>query len=347
VSRGVRAMRRLMVLVGVAALASGLVGPVAAAGAATAPRVKVAASAGCGATPAVAAGETEESVDSDGTTYTYIRHVPPAYDGTTPLPVVVDFHGYAEGASIHTRQTMLGAKGDAEGFVTISPQGQGAIPRWDTDLDGPDIAFVGQLLDEIESTLCVDTNRIFATGLSNGAFMTSAVACAYADRIAAVAPVAGIRDIKGCDPARPVPVVAFHGTADTFVTFDGGLGSSALDLPAPDGSGRTLGDLAAENPDAPELKSASIPSIVRSWAKRNDCAKRPTRVQIGADVTRVRYRCPERATVELYRVEGGGHSWPGSAFSKSIAAVVGATTDTIVASDVIWTFFERHPLTKA
>jgi polyhydroxybutyrate depolymerase len=330
-------------------IGSALAVPVSVAGAADSKRMKPAASPGCESAAVVAPGETNESVDSSGSPYTYIRHVPPTYDGSTPVPVVVDFHGYAEGASIHTQMTMLGAKGDAEGFVTIFPQGQGlgVVASWDDDLDGPDVAFVGDLLDAVESTMCVDTNRIFVTGLSNGAFMTSAVACAYADRVAAVAPVAGIRDIEGCDPARPVPVVTFHGTTDTFVAFDGGLGTSALALPAPDGSGRTLGDLAAANPDAEELQSPSVPTVVRSWAKRNDCAKRPSRTEVGADITRVRYRCPKRATVELYRVEGGGHTWPASEFSKAISAIVGVTTDTVVANDVMWKFFRNHPLTKS
>ncbi len=347
--RGVVVARRLVVLACAVVIAGGLVAPAAVAGAAAPARVKPAASQGCGSAPVVGPGQTDESVDSKGTAYTYIQHVPPTYDGTTPIPVVVDFHGYSEGSSIHTRMTMLGTKGDTEGFVTVSPQGQGlgVVASWDTELDGPDVAFFGKLLDQLEDTLCVDTNRVFVTGLSNGAFMTSAVACAYADRVAAVAPVAGIQDIEGCDPARPVPVVAFHGTADPFVPFTGGLGPAAMTLPAPDGSGRTLGDLAAEDPDAPELHGPSVPRIVRSWSKRNDCARRPSRTKIGTDVTRVRYRCPKRATVELYRVEGGGHSWPGSAFSKSIAAIVGVTTDTVVANDVMWTFFRNHPLTKS
>jgi polyhydroxybutyrate depolymerase len=68
---------------------------------------------------------------------------------------------------------------------------------------------------------------------------------------------------------------------------------------------------------------------------------------VGADITRVRYRCPKRATVELYRIADGGHTWPGSAFSKAISAIVGVTTDTVVANDVIWTFFRNHPLTKS
>src|SRR2546421_202992 len=82
---------------------------------------------------------------------------------------------------------------DHHGFSTITPQGRGTIPLWDTNLNGEDMAFIGALLDSLDRTLCVDDNRVYVTGLSNGAFMTSAVACAYADRVAAAAPVAGIR----------------------------------------------------------------------------------------------------------------------------------------------------------
>jgi polyhydroxybutyrate depolymerase len=318
----------------------------------TSTRAKVAAavsataakpSAGCRAAP-VRPGEEKVTIESGGETRWFFRHVPPSYTGTTPMPVVVDIHGYAEGAAIHERMTELGAYGDAHGFVTITPQGAGPVARWNTTLGGPDVKFVGDLLDSLDRTLCVDDRRVFVTGLSNGAFMTSAVACAYADRVAAVAPVAGIQDIAGCAPARPVPVVAFHGTADPFVAYTGGLGPKALQLPAPDGSGRTLGEsgLVANATGGP-----SIPAITAAWARRNGCAATPTERTIAAEVTLIRYRCPPGGDVELYRITGGGHSWPGSAFSRAIVAVVGPTTTSISADDVIWRFFTGHPLAGA
>src|SRR4029079_13798140 len=179
---------------------------------------------------------TRVDTKSGGKARWYFRHLPPTYTGTEPLPVVIDLHGYLEGAALHKANSALGPFGDARGFITITPQGSSnPIPLWNTDLASPDVRFIGDLLDEVEARLCVDERRVFVTGLSNGAFMTSAVACKYADRIAAAAPVAGIRDIKGCAFARPVPVIAFHGTADPFVSYTGGLGLSALKLPTPDG----------------------------------------------------------------------------------------------------------------
>lgn len=298
-------------------------------------------SPGCRNGAPIAAGEERVTTTSGGTERWYFRHVPPAHDGEEPVPVVLDIHGYAEGAEVHVIHSALGTYGDEQGFVTITPQGTGPVVRWDTELASADVQFIGDLLDEVEQTLCVDERRVFVTGLSNGAFMTSALACAYADRIAAAAPVAGIREIEGCDPARRVPVVAFHGTDDGFVAFDGGFGEDAADLPAPDGSGETLeesgaGRSAEEGP--------SIPEITAAWADRNDCKAKPKRQEVAADVTLVRYRCPDDADVQLYRVEGGGHSWPGSEFSRQIENVTGPTTFSISANEVMWEFFERHPM---
>jgi polyhydroxybutyrate depolymerase len=299
------------------------------------------ASPGCELPAPVAPGEERVTTTSGGVERWYHRHVPPAHDGVQPVPVVLDLHGYLEGADLHKVHSDLGTYGDEQGFVTITPQGTGDPVRWDATVDSADMAFIGDLLDEVEATLCVDERRLFVTGLSNGAFMTSAIACAYGDRIAAAAPVAGISDIEGCEPDRAVPVVAFHGTDDGFVSFGGGLGEDAAALPAPDGSGRTVGDLdegraAAEGP--------SIPEVTAAWAERNDCAKKVTRRSVADDVTRVRYRCPRGADVVLYRVEGGGHSWPGSEFSRQIESVTGPTTFSISANEVMWEFFERHPL---
>ena len=309
----------------------------------TVPAAAVAAqaSAACGATPKVAAGDAKVNTTSSGVARWYYRHVPASYSGTTPMPVVLDLHGYSEGATIHRVMSGMGAFGDAHGFVTITPQGSGtAVALWNTDLKSNDVKFIGDLLDEIEKTLCVDEHRIFVTGLSNGAFITSAIACAYSDRVAAVAPVAGIRDIPGCTFTRPVPVIAFHGTADPFVAYTGGLGPKALLLPTPDGKstiGKSRGGGAAS-------KGPSIPRITADWAKRNGCGAQPTDVALTSDVTSVAFPCPAGAEVVLERVTGGGHSWPGSTFSQTIVGVVGKTTMTISADALMWQFFVAHPL---
>lgn len=299
-------------------------------------------SSGCSAPVKVSAGEVKVNTTSSGVARWYFRHLPPSYTGATPMPVVIDLHGYVEGATIHKAMSVLGPFGDTHGFATMTPQGSGAkVARWDTALGSADVKYIGDLLDEVEKTLCVDQRRVFVTGLSNGAFMTSAVACKYSRRIAAAAPVAGIRDIEGCTFARPVPVIAFHGTADGFVAYTGGLGAKALDLPAPDGSGKTLGQSGL---DKSVTTGPSIPQITADWAKRNGCGTKPSEAKATSDVTRISFPCPAGAEVVLERVTGGGHSWPGSVFSQAVAGTVGKTTMTISADTVMWQFFEAHPL---
>jgi polyhydroxybutyrate depolymerase len=306
--------------------------------------VAAAPSPGCRDTAnAVTPGQEQVTLTSGGAARSYYRHVPPTYQATTPMPLVFDFHGYSEASYIQTLVSGLGPFGDQHGFVTVTPQGSGAIPLWNTTLHSDDMKFFGQLLDQVEQTVCVDQNRVFATGLSNGAFMTSAVACEYADRVAAAAPVAGIRNIKGCRPARPVPVVAFHGTADPLVAYTGGLGPKGLALPAPDGSGRTLGQTGTSG----LVTKDSVPKMTADWAARNHCAPRPTTTKVASDVTLIAYRCPDDATVELYRIEGGGHTWPGSAVTNAVPTLLGPTTLSIAADEVIWKFFQDHPLRPA
>jgi polyhydroxybutyrate depolymerase len=306
--------------------------------------VAAAPSPGCrGSGNVVTPGEEQVTFTSGGAERSYFRHVPPTYAATTPIPLVFDFHGYSEGAFIQTKLSALGPFGDQHGFVTVTPQGSGAISLWNTTLRSDDMKFFGQLLDQVEATVCVDENRVFVTGLSNGAFMTSAVACEYADRVAAAAPVAGIRNIAGCKPSRPVPVVAFHGTADPVLSYDGGLGPKGRELPAPDGSGRTLGETGTQG----VVTKESVSKMTAEWAARNDCAPRPTETQVASDVTLRKYRCPDDATVELYRIEGGGHTWPGSAVTRAVPKLIGPTTFSISADEIIWKFFQAHPLRPA
>jgi polyhydroxybutyrate depolymerase len=295
---------------------------------------------GCRTTAIAPPGETTLKLSAGGEQGTYIRHLPPSYDGRQPLPLVIDLHGYAEAAVVHTRISGLGAYGDGHHFITVTPETNGPVPHWSTELNGADVAFIGGLMDTAERTLCIDQARIYVTGYSNGAFMTSAIACKYADRVAAVAPVAGIQEITGCTFSRPVPVVTFHGTSDPFVPYDGGIGKAALNLPAPDGSGKTLGELGTTT----ATRGPSIPQATAAWAKRNGCQPTPANRTVASGVTLISYGCPADAEVELYRVTDGGHAWPGSQVDKSLEKVVGSVTMSISANEIMWAFFEQHPL---
>jgi polyhydroxybutyrate depolymerase len=231
--------------------------------------------------------------------------------------------------------------------VTITPQiTESGVARWDYSADSADIAYIGTLLTHVENSLCVDERRVFVTGLSMGAFTTSAIACELPRRIAAVAPVAGLQAFSWCHPNRPVPVVAFQGTADPFVSYGGGPGPQALKLPATDGSNLTIGQEIKIHPHIPgNPLPQSIPSQVATWARRNGCASKPANSRVGSDVTLVSYPCPTNGAVRFYIIKGGGHTWPGGPAGVFPASIVGQTTTSISANDIMWSFFRAHPLT--
>jgi len=315
-------------------------------------KVRARPSAGCASPRAVDPARTAETQvqvavpgqTGDYATRWYYENLPTAATGAKPVPLVVDLHGYSEGATVHRLMSGLSKLGEAEGFIVLTPQGQGPVPRWDTALrTSPDIAFIEAMLDQVEAERCIDRNRVFVTGLSNGAFMTSALACVAADRFAAAAPIAGIQSPKGCRPARPVPVVAFHGTDDDYVSYTGGIGEAALNLPAADGSGKRLSDSGGLPKEA--TRGPSVPKVTKAWAERNGCGLTARTKRVSSDVTRIAYfGCRGRADVQLHRITDGGHTWPGSEFSAGISAIVGRTTMTIDANEIMWRFFEAHPL---
>ena len=138
------------------------------------------------------------NITSGGVARTYLRRIPAGYDATEPAPVVFAIHGWQEGAQVHTSMSEWAQRADANGFVVIYPQGLGSPVGWNTTLGSADLAYIGHVLDQVEADLCLDRRRVFAAGLSMGAFMSSSIACQYAGRFAAVALVAGIRNPSGC-----------------------------------------------------------------------------------------------------------------------------------------------------
>jgi polyhydroxybutyrate depolymerase len=227
---------------------------------------------------------------------------------------------------------------EREGFIVVFPNGRFDPVRWEVDpaVDpNEDLVFVESILDSLGQELCIDQRRVYASGMSFGAFMTSLVTCKLSDRFAAVAPVAGILLTNPCQQSRPVPIVTFHGTHDAIVKFNGGFGSipGLSEEPA---EPEPIGDV--------DLDGEGIPAYVRGWATRNDCDPTPTDTQTSDEILHRVYDCPEGADLEFYIVLGGGHSWPGSQFSNAIAPIVGPTTFDIHASEVAWQFFERFQL---
>jgi polyhydroxybutyrate depolymerase len=273
-------------------------------------------SSGCDPARPHEAGNFNETILSGGVEREYILHVPPSYTGREAVPLVLNLHGYSSNAQQQALYSGFGPKADEEGFVVVTPQGAGTPSRWDIRSDSADVAFIEDLLDELSTGLCIEGARVYSTGISNGAAMSVTLACALPDRIAAIGPVAGV---FFCPSIRPIAVIAFHGTDDPVVPFEGG--SITVD-------------------DAP-VAYQGVENWMGLWAAHNGCADEPVEENPSGSVRLVRYTgCDEGASVELYVVEGGGHTWPGALDLQRL----GATTHEISATDLIWEFFAAHPM---
>lgn len=273
----------------------------------------------------------------------WLLTTPLEHDGKTPLPLVIDFHGLSEGAEVHSKMSELSPFSQDHGFVLVTPNGTGTPTKWAITPDATgnaDLVFTTDMLDQLESSLCVDTSRVYATGLSNGAFISSAVACTLSDRIAAVAPVSGLLHPKPCDTTRPVPVLTFHGTDDPILLFNGGVGDRLGQIMA-EGAGVNPTDSALP---AADLEGPGYPQAVKEWAAQNGCKDTFTDTALTDTVTTRTYDCPADGAVEFQIIKGGGHSWPHSEFSKAVAKMVGPTDFSINANELIWAFFQRFQL---
>lgn len=185
---------------------------------------------GCARAQIVHGSRQERSIDVGGVARTFILDVPETIQPRRAVPLILDFHGFGHSAAGVWRVSGFRELGVRERFITVYPQGlevqmlgrQGA--GWDVFvLDGNrELAFVSRLLDLLENEYCIDRSRVFATGFSNGAFLSHLLGCALADRIAAIAPVSGGAPDLTCKPSRPVSAIVYHGRDDRIVPVDRG-----------------------------------------------------------------------------------------------------------------------------
>ncbi len=267
-------------------------------------------------------GDHNETLRSGELDRTYIVRIPPQYDGASRLPLVLNLHGYGSNARNQAAYSRLPQKADEAGFIVVTPDGAGSPHQWNNlqlDSLADDVAFISGLLDHLEATLCIDPARIYVAGISNGAAFAQRLACLVPDRIAAVAAIAAfVYPASVCGSKPPVPIIAFHGTADACVPYAGGVTTCGRgNLPVP-----------------------PVETSAENWARHGGCALAPARSQVTEHVRAIAYsECNENAAVVLYVVEGGGHTWPGSIDVPRLGAVTGE----IDATDLMWEFFEAHP----
>jgi polyhydroxybutyrate depolymerase len=231
----------------------------------------------------------------------------------------------------------MNATADEKNFIAVYPNGTGfwLFLNWNAGgVTGPrgeglpnDVAFLSALIDDVAAQTPIDSNRVFAAGISNGGMMCYRLAAELSDRIAAIAPVAGTMTTPDPQPTRPVPIIHFHGTKDRIVPSDG---------PAPG------------TPDF--LTFFTVEDTLRTWCEINGCDfSSPVETQLpdvandGTTVHRAIYGPGTNgAEIISLTIENGGHTWPGR--SSLLGFLLGRSTRDISANELIWEFFERHPL---
>ncbi len=239
------------------------------------------------------------------------------------MALVLNLHGSGGTAAQEEAYTAMDPVADAHGFVVAYPQG--AIPlgggfAWNVPgqplIGGQavpagaadDASFIAQAVAVIEGAYAIDPKRVFVTGMSGGGRMASQLGCDLSTLLAAVAPVSGLRFPSPCSGPRPVPVVSFHGTADTVNPYDG--------------SGQAYW-------------TYSVPSAEQQWAVHDGCGAEPAISQVAPGVTLTSYAaCAGDAAVFLYTIDGAGHEWHGAP----------QQTQAIDAKSAMRAFFAAHPM---
>ena len=272
------------------------------------------------------ANHTNGTITVSDQTRRYLLHVPDSYDGGDPVPLVINIHGFGQWPANQESVSRWSDLADEEGFIVVHPMGTGLPLRWASHTPGAadttaDTAFITELLNSLTRDYAVDPDRVYVTGLSNGGGMTFVMSCVLSGRIAAIGTVAGLLTYPwdACGRQRPVPLIAFHGTADPIVPYEGGP------LSGPAG-------------EAPNVRS-----WVGDYAVRNGCTVEEELPAQG-DVSGTRWTRPgsDASDVVLYTVAGGGHTWPGGRPLPEF--ITGPTSDDIDATRVMWEFFLEHPL---
>jgi polyhydroxybutyrate depolymerase len=286
-------------------------------------------SATCDPAAAAKTGMSSVQLESSEVTRNYLLYVPPSYDPATPTPLILSFHGRSSNALQQSVLSEWQPIADENGFIVVYPNALGRPSQWNTipptrRRPNEDLIFITDLIDSLSTQFCLDPARIFVNGMSNGGGMSNFLACTLSDRIAAMGGVSGayIGTEGRCDPPRPVPVIAFHGTADTVVTYAGGP-SESFDYNFP-----------------------SVPGWAADWAAHNGCDDTPIDIPATGDVSGIQYtNCDDNADVIFYTIDGGGHTWAGG--FPLPESIVGKTSTDIEATATMWDFFVQHPMPAA
>tara|TARA_B110000503_G_scaffold116423_1_gene175524 strand:- start:466 stop:1593 length:1128 start_codon:yes stop_codon:yes gene_type:complete len=266
------------------------------------------------------------SITHDGIQRDYILYIPELYDGSRAVPLILNFHGFGSNANEQMFYGDFRDIADTEGFLLVHPEGTTFIGNqfWNVGFPGisstiDDVGFTEALIDELATLYTINLDRVYATGMSNGGFMSFLLACQLSEKIAAVASVTGSmtqNTFNNCNAQLPTPVLQIHGTDDDVVLYNG----NTLSIP--------------------------IADVISYWVDYNNCETTPSTTTLpdldvsdGSTVEHSVYENSDNGiTTEHMKVIGGGHTWPGSVLNTA------GTNQDIDASMEIWLFFSRYDI---
>lgn len=246
---------------------------------------------------------------------TALLHVPPGLDPNTPAPLIFNFHGFTMTGAGEQAFSRMDTLSDAEGVIVVYPDGlanswnAGACCGDSATKGVDDVGFVRALHAHLATQVCYDPRRVYSTGMSNGGFLTNRLACEAADLFAAFGPVSSVNGMETCEPSRPVPVIAFNGTDDILVAYDG-------------------------------LLYISVPESFAAWGARNGCVGEPEPGKVNGDGHCATFTdCAGGVQVTQCTLEGMGHCWPGNP-----ACLYGTPGTDLDANAEMWAFFSQYSL---
>lgn len=284
--------------------------------------------------PIARPGDHEFTLEHGGLTRLYRVHVPATYQPATPAPLLLALHGGGGNMDYQADDARYGliSLSEQHGIVLVFPNGfskrsSGKFATWNAgrccgdarDKEVDDVGFIRRIVERLTQQMNIDRQRVFATGMSNGAMMSYRLACEMPEVFKAIAAVAGTDNTRSCNPKSPVAVLHIHARNDSHVLFGGGAGPGARD-------------------PAAVTDFSSVPDTLAKWTRLNACAAAPRRVleKPGASCD-LHAPCQGGAEVQLCVTETGGHSWPGGTKRRGSEPPSRALS----ANALMWEFFSR------
>ncbi|MBN1351574.1 T9SS type A sorting domain-containing protein [candidate division KSB1 bacterium] len=276
-----------------------------------------------------------------GVSRSYIVFLPQGYDESKHLPVVINLHSDGKNAQWHSNYTRMNSIADTAGFIVVYPNAyyssvagyvsfnqdaiiSSIVPK---DPDTRDVGFIDALIDTLHSHYRIELDRIYAAGLSGGGYLAFKMACQISDRLAAIAAVGpefSVPTANNCTNLRTAPLLYFFGTKDPIIPY-------ATNAPSGWYNGEQILNFWINHNNCFEADTTSVPDL----DPNDGCTVEKMTFQNGNDNSKVIF----------YKINNGGHTWPGTADIPSEAWVAKTTRD-INASVEIWNFFKSYRLSQ-